>query len=147
MLSVFGAGFLAICGWFTLFLIFIGVIVGIVFGAMPGLTGAMAFAVCLPLTFSLKSVDAMAFLCGLFIGSCSGGLISAILINIPGTISSIATTFDGHPMARNGNAGKALGLGIVSSFIGGTIGFLALFFIAPPLASIQSNLVRSNIRR
>lgn len=136
MLSMFSIGFAAISGWFTLLLILVGVLVGIIFGAIPGLTGAMAFAVCLPLTFSLNSIDAMAFLCGLFVGSCSGGLISATLLNIPGTISSIATTFDGHPMARRGKAGKALGLGIVSSFIGGTIGFLLLFFIAPPLASI-----------
>lgn len=134
MFEMFAVGFSAISTPLTLLLIFIGSIVGIIFGAIPGLTGVMAFAVCLPLTFSMEPVMAMAFLCGLYLGSCSGGLISAILLNIPGTISSIATTFDGHPMAERGEAGKALGVGIVSSFIGGTIGFLMLFFISPPLA-------------
>lgn len=137
MLEMFSIGFSAILTPFVLLLIFIGSIVGIIFGAIPGLTGVMAFAVCLPLTFSMTPVAAMAFLCGLYLGSCSGGLISAILLKIPGTISSIATTFDGHPMAEKGEAGKALGLGIFSSFIGGTIGFLMLFFISPPLAKLS----------
>lgn len=137
MVDMFISGFSAISSPLVLLLIFIGSIVGIIFGAIPGLTGVMAFAVCLPLTFSLPPVAAFAVLCGLYIGSCSGGLISAILLNIPGTISSIATTFDGHPMAERGEAGKALGIGIMSSFIGGTFGFLMLFFISPPLAKLS----------
>ncbi len=140
MFEMFGVGFAAIASPFVLLLIFVGSIVGIIFGAIPGLTGVMAFAVFLPLTFSLEPIAAFAVLCGLYIGSCSGGLISAILLNIPGTISSIATTFDGHPMAAKGEAGKALGVGIFSSFLGGTIGFLMLFFISPPLARLSIKL-------
>lgn len=136
-MNMFILGFSEVLSPFVLLLIFIGSILGIIFGAIPGLTGVMAIAVCLPLTFSMTPVAAMAFLCGLYLGSCSGGLISAILLKIPGTVSSIATTFDGHPLAQKGEAGKALGLGIVSSFIGGTIGFGFLFFISPPLAKIS----------
>lgn len=114
--------------------ILIGVVVGIIFGAIPGLSAAMAVALCLPLTFGMSAIEGIAMLVGLYTGGVSGGLISAILINIPGTPASIATCFDGHPMAKRGEAGKALGVGIVFSFLGGTIGILALLFIAPSLA-------------
>lgn len=113
-----------------------GVIVGIIFGSIPGLTGTMAVAMLLPLTFSMTAVDSLALLMGLYIGSCSGGLISAILLRIPGTASSIATTFDGYPMAMNGQAGKALGIGIIFSFLGGTISFILLFFLAPIISEL-----------
>ncbi|HOV38312.1 MAG TPA: tripartite tricarboxylate transporter permease, partial [Spirochaetales bacterium] len=134
MLENFFIGFSLILQPFTLLLTLLGVIIGIIFGAIPGLTGTMAVALCLPLTFGISPVNSMAILIGLYIGACSGGLISAILLNIPGTPSSVATTFDGHPMAMKGEAGKALGVGIVYSFLGGLFSFLVLFFIAPPLA-------------
>lgn len=134
MFDMFGVGFASIMEPMTIFLIFIGVVVGIIFGAIPGLTGTMAVAICVPLTYTMGAVQGIAFLIGLYIGSCSGGLISAILLKIPGTLSSIATTFDGSPMAQKGEAGKALGVGIVYSFLGGTFSFLILFFIAPPIA-------------
>lgn len=134
MFTMFVTGFSSILHPMTLLLIFVGVVVGIIFGAIPGLTGTMAVAICVPLTYTMGSIPGIAFLIGLYIGSCSGGLISAILLKIPGTLSSIATTFDGSPMARNGQAGKALGAGVVYSFLGGTFSFLILFFIAPPIA-------------
>ncbi len=115
-------------------LMFLGVAVGIVFGSIPGLSAAMAVALFLPMTFSMGPEAGMTLLVSLYIGAISGGLISAILLNIPGTPSSIATCFDGAPMARQGEAGKALGAGIVFSFVGGLISFIALIFIAPPLA-------------
>ncbi len=93
----------------------------------PGLTATMAVVLCLPLTFGMNPLSGMALLIGLYIGGISGGLISAILLNIPGTPSSIATTFDGHPMAKRGEAGKALGVGIVSSFVGGFLVSWCLF--------------------
>ena len=98
-----------------------GVIVGLIFGAIPGLSTTMAIALFLPMTFRMVISDGLALLIGVYIGGFSGGLISAILINIPGTAASIATTFDGHPMALKGQAGKALGLGIVFSFLGGGV--------------------------
>ena len=77
-----------------------GVIVGIVFGAIPGMTATMAVAVCLPLTYSLDMVNGVGLLLGLYVGGISGGLVPAILLNIPGTPSSITTTFDGYPMTQ-----------------------------------------------
>jgi putative tricarboxylic transport membrane protein len=136
MLDMFIVGFSQVLELEPLILIVLGVAVGIVFGAIPGLTATMAVALCLPLTFGMLPVHGMALLIGLYIGGVSGGLISAILINIPGTPSSIATTFDGHPMAAKGEAGKALGAGIFFSFLGGLFSFVVLFFIAPPLADI-----------
>ena len=114
--------------------ILVGVIVGIIFGAIPGLTATMAVALCLPMTFGIDPITGMALLCGLYVGGISGGLISAILINIPGTPASVATCFDGHPMAARGEAGKAIGIGILYSFLGTVFSLLVLFFLAPPLA-------------
>ncbi len=117
-------------------LMLFGVLVGLIFGAIPGLSTTMAIALFLPMTFRMVISDGLALLIGVYIGGFSGGLIAAILMNIPGTAASIATTFDGHPMAMRGQAGKALGLGIVFSFIGGGISILALIFISPVLAGI-----------
>ncbi len=117
-------------------LILFGVVVGLIFGAIPGLSTTMAIALFLPMTFRMAVADGLALLLGVYIGGFSGGLIAAILMNIPGTAASIATTFDGYPMAMHGKAGKALGLGIVSSFLGGFISILALMFVSPVLASI-----------
>lgn len=121
---------------FPLAVIFLGVIVGIVFGSIPGLSATMAIALVLPLTFGLDPVVSLALLVALFVGGISGGLITAILINIPGTPSSVATTFDGYPMTQRGQAGRALGVGILFSFLGSILGCLALFFLAPPLAGL-----------
>lgn len=114
----------------------LGVGVGIIFGSIPGLSAAMAIALFLPVTFSMGPNAGMTLLVSLYIGAISGGLISAILINIPGTPSSISTCFDGSPMAKQGDAGKALGAGVVFSFLGGLISFIALIFLAPPLAQL-----------
>ncbi|MCX7788105.1 MAG: tripartite tricarboxylate transporter permease, partial [Spirochaetes bacterium] len=136
MVELFVSAFSSILSVKILFLVILGTVVGIIFGAIPGLTATMAVALCLPLTFGMGPIEGMAILLSLYIGGISGGLISAILIKIPGTPSSIATTFDGYPLAERGEAGKALGVGIVYSFLGGMVGFLTLFFIAPPLAEV-----------
>ncbi|MGE4283075.1 MAG: tripartite tricarboxylate transporter permease [Clostridia bacterium] len=134
MLEFFINGFGAILNPGNMLIIFLGVAIGIIFGAIPGLTSTMAVALCLPITFGMEPIMGMSMLAALYIGGVSGGLIAAILLNIPGTPASIATCFDGHPLAAKGEAGKALGVGIVFSFLGGMVSFLALFFIAPPLA-------------
>ncbi|MEA5032345.1 MAG: tripartite tricarboxylate transporter permease, partial [Sphaerochaeta sp.] len=128
-------GFMEVLQFYPLLLIFLGVVVGIIFGAMPGLSATMAVTLFLPLTFGMLPVHGLSLLLGLFIGGISGGLITAILINIPGTPSSIATTFDGFPMTMNGQAGKALGVGIVFSFLGGLVSFIALMFLAPQISN------------
>ncbi|MDW2799278.1 tripartite tricarboxylate transporter permease [Clostridium boliviensis] len=120
----------------SLMLMAAGVTVGIIFGSIPGLSASMAVALFLPLTFSMSPSMGMNMLVAVYIGGISGGLISAILLNMPGTASSIATCFDGHPMAKNGEAGKALGYGIVFSFIGSIFSFIVLTFCAPLLADI-----------
>lgn len=117
-------------------LIVLGVIVGLIFGAIPGLSTTMAVALFLPITFAMSMYPSLSILMGLYIGGFSGGLISAILLNIPGTAASLMTCMDGHPMAQRGEAGKALGLGIFSSFLGGGISIIALILIAPLLAKI-----------
>ena len=130
-------GFIAVfCSPVSILLIFIGVVVGIIFGAIPGLTATMAVVMFLPLTYSMSPIEAITLLMGLYIGGTSGGLISAILLNIPGTPSSISTCFDGRPMALKGEAPKALGVGITSSFFGTIFGLLVMTLIAPLLAKV-----------
>lgn len=126
--------FLADLTWTYFLMIPIGVIIGIVFGAMPGMTATMAVAVCLPLTYSLNLDEGLALLLGLYVGGISGGLVPAILINIPGTPSSIATTFDGYPMTQKGQGEKALKIGVVASLFGGLLSAVILFLFAPMLA-------------
>ena len=122
-----------------IFLMFIGVAVGIVFGALPGLSATMAIALFLPVTYAMSSSSAMTLLMALFIGAISGGLISAILLHIPGTPSSVATCFDGHPMVKKGQAAKALGVGVVFSFLGTVFSTVLLMFIAPQIARVAIN--------
>ena len=114
----------------------LGVAVGIVFGAVPGMTATMAVAVFLPLTYAFDMNTALFLLLGLYVGGISGGLVSAILINIPGTPSSLCTTFDGYPMARRGEGERALKIGIVSSLFGGIFSLICLWLLTPPLARI-----------
>lgn len=121
MLEMMLAGFAAVLTIKVFSLILLGTIVGIIFGSIPGLTATMAVALCIPLTFGMDVIPALSLLVGLYVGGVSGGLLSAILINIPGTPSSVATCFDGSPMAKKGEAGKALGAGIVFSFWGGLL--------------------------
>jgi putative tricarboxylic transport membrane protein len=120
----------------NIFLVLLGVVIGIVFGAIPGLTGTMAIALCLPFTFSMDAIPSFGILMALYIGGISGGLISAVLINIPGTPASVATCFDGAPMAQKGEGGKALATGVIYSCLGTRFGSLVLMFVAPPLGRI-----------
>lgn len=112
----------------------IGVLIGIIFGAIPGMTATLAVAVCLPLTYSLGLNDGLALLLGLYVGGISGGLVPAVLLNIPGTPSSITTTFDGYPMAQKGQGESALKVAVVSSLFGGLFSAVVLYFFTPFLA-------------
>ena len=115
--------------------ILIGVFIGIIFGSIPGLTATMAIVMFLPLTYTMTPIQGVSTLIALYVGGISGALIAAILLNIPGTPSSIATCFDGRPMAMKGQAGKALGVGVVFSFCGTVLGLIVLVLVAPLLAS------------
>lgn len=130
------AGILSVLTFKTLALIMGGTIIGIFMGSVPGLTVTMGVALFLPVTFGMAPIDGLSLLLGLYIGGTSGGLISAILLNMPGTPASIATTFDGHPMAKNGQAGRALGIAILYSFLGGVMSLLVLYFVSPLLAEV-----------
>ena len=114
----------------------VGVVVGIIFGAVPGMTATMALAVFLPLTYAYDMITALYLLLGLYVGGISGGLIPAILINIPGTPSSLTTGFDGYPMAKRGEGERALKLGITVSFLGGMLSILVLALLTPQLARL-----------
>ncbi len=120
----------------TLTLMVVGVAAGLVAGAIPGFTITMAVILTLPFTFGMNAVQGLATMIAVFAGGLSGGLMASILTGIPGTPSSIATTFDGFPMARGGRPGLALGIGVWSSFFGGMISALFLMALAPRLAQI-----------
>ena len=132
ILEAFSLVFNPVC----LVLILIGVIVGIIFGSIPGLSATMAIVLFLPMSFGMEPMNGISLLVGLYLGGISGGLISAILLKISGTPSSISTVFDGGPMAEKGEAGKALGIGILYSFIGGLFSIFALMFVSPYLAAV-----------
>ena len=95
----------------TLLWICLGVTLGVVFGALPGISATMAIVLCISFTYSMNPVIAISFLAAVYCASITGGSITAILFKIPGTPSSVATCFDGHPMVKKGQAAKALGDG------------------------------------
>ena len=115
----------------TLGLMAIGTLAGLLAGAIPGFTIAMGVILTLPFTFGMSPIQGLATMMGVFVGGLSGGLMSGMLTGIPGTPSSVATTFDGFPMVRSGKPGLALGLGLWSSFFGGMISAVILVALAP----------------
>ena len=120
----------------TLTLMIVGVGAGLIAGAIPGFTIAMAIVLTLPFTYGMDPSRGLAIMVSVFVGGLSGGLMAGILTGIPGTPSSVATTFDGFPMARRGEPGLALGIGVWSSFSGGIISAILLMTLAPQLARI-----------
>lgn len=120
-------------GW--LYLV-IGVVAGIIIGSLPGLTGTMGMTLLLPFTYSLPSDVGISLLIGIFAGAIYGGSISAILLRTPGTPAAGATLIDGYPMAKRGEAGRALATSTIASAMGGLIGALILTFLAPTIAKI-----------
>jgi putative tricarboxylic transport membrane protein len=122
------------------FLVLLGVTLGIIVGSIPGLTGAMLISLSLPLTFNMEGPSALTLLVAMYVGSVSGGLISATLLNMPGTPASVITTLDGYPMAKAGHASRALALGIGASFIGGFLSWGALVLLARPIAKLSTAL-------
>ena len=125
-----------IFGFFELIIASFGCLIGIIFGALPGMTATMAVAVFLPMTYLWDLGSSMYFLLGLYVGGISGGLVPAILINIPGTPSSITAGYEGHPMARRGEGVKALRTAITASLIGGLFSLVVLAFFTPVLSKL-----------
>ncbi|MDH5749241.1 MAG: tripartite tricarboxylate transporter permease [Rhodospirillales bacterium] len=114
----------------------IGALLGITVGMIPGMTISSGIIIVLPLTFVLDPGMSIALLLGLYVSGMTGGSFSATLLNIPGTPSASATAIDGYPLAQKGEAGRALGISISASFIGGMFSFFCLYFIAPLLADV-----------
>lgn len=113
-----------------------GVVAGVAIGAIPGLTATMAVAVLVPFTFTMPADSALIVLAAIYMGAIYGGCFAAILVNTPGTPSSIATTFDGFPMAQRGEGRLALSLATIASVFGGLFSVIVLLLLAPPLARV-----------
>lgn len=121
----------------TIVIVFGGVSAGLFIGAMPGLTATMALAVLLPFTFKMTPLNGLVAMGAVYMGSIYGGCFAAILVNTPGTPSSIATAFEGYPMSKSGRAEEAISIATISSVVGGLAGVLFLLLLAPPLARLS----------
>ena len=115
-------------------LMFVGIVLGVLIGVLPGLGGANGVAILLPLTFTMSPTSAIIMLSCIYWGALFGGAITSILFNIPGEPWSVATTFDGYPMAQQGRAGEALTAAFTSSFVGALVAVVMITFLAPLVA-------------
>src|ERR1700681_4859731 len=120
---------------YNLLLMMVGITLGVIIGVLPGLGGANGVAILLPLTFSMNPTSAIIILSCIYWGALFGGAITSILFNIPGEPWSVATTFDGYPMAQQGRAGEALTAAFTGSFVGALAGVLLITFVAPIIAN------------
>src|SRR4051812_23770602 len=128
-------GFAVVIQPFNLLVMVIGIMLGVIIGVLPGLGGANGVAILLPLTFSMSPTSAIIMLSCIYWGALFGGAITSILFNIPGEPWSVATTFDGHPMAQQGKAAQALTAAFTSSFVGAMFAVALITFLAPLVAS------------
>ncbi len=136
MFELLGTGIIDIVQWKYVIPLCLGTLIGIIGGALPGVTITMTIIVVLPFTFGLDPLQGLSAMVGVYVGGESGGLITACLLGIPGTPSAVATTFDGFPMARKGEPGRAVWLGVWASFFGGLIGGVFLIAATTPLAKL-----------
>ena len=136
MIDVFLSSTLTLLSPEILFMMIVVCVIGLIFGALPGLNATMAVAILLPITVVFEKEIGLALLIGAYISGVSGGMVSATLLRIPGTPSSIATTFDAYPLAQKGQAIKALATGFIASFTGGMLSLAVLVFFAPQIAAI-----------
>jgi putative tricarboxylic transport membrane protein len=114
---------------------FLGVVIGMLIGVLPGLGPAATIAILLPVTYGVEPVSAIIMLAGIFYGAQYGGTITSVLLRLPGEASSVVTVFDGFALAKKGKAGTALGIAAIGSFVGGTVSIIGLTFLAPVVAS------------
>src|SRR6201987_4253098 len=128
-------GFAVLLTWKTLALMMVGLVLGIFVGVLPGLGGPHGVALLLALTFTMDPTSAIVMLSCIYWGALFGGAITSILFNIPGEAWSVATTFDGYPMAQQGRAAEALTAAFTSSFIGSLVAVLLITFLAPLISS------------
>ena len=131
-------GFSVLADPMTIVYSLIGVVCGVIIGALPGLGPSVGIAVLLPMCYGLDPACALCMLCGIYYGAMYGGSITSILINTPGDSAAIMTTLDGYPMARQGKAGKALGMSCLASVIGGTISVVLFMSLAPVVSNFAT---------
>jgi putative tricarboxylic transport membrane protein len=127
-------GFAVVLQPFNLLVMVVGIVLGVIIGVLPGLGGANGVAILLPLTFSMSPTSAIIMLSCIYWGALFGGAITSVLFNIPGEPWSVATTFDGHPMAQQGRAGEALTAAFTSSFVGALFAVIVITLVAPLVA-------------
>ena len=128
----------------NIFLCLAGCLVGTLIGVLPGIGPLATIAILLPITYNFEPVGSLIMLAGIYYGAQYGGSTTAILVNMPGEASSVVTTLDGHAMAREGRAGKALGIAAIGSFVAGTFGTLVIAALAIPLAAMALSFDAGN---
>lgn len=126
--------------WECAFALVFGTVFGMVIGALPGLGSTIGIAICLPMTYTMGALPAIIMLISLYMASNYGGSVSAIVLGIPGQAAALATTFDGAPMAKKGDPGRALGISLYASTVGGLIGVVVLMFLTKPLSTLTTKL-------
>lgn len=136
MISSILAGLSAILTIENAIYMVLGTVIGILAGAIPGLSSTLAISLLVPITFVMDPLPALAMLAGIYNGGMYGGSISSILFNVPGAASAAVTAFDGHPMALQGRSARALQLAVLASFTGGIISVIALVLLSAPLAKV-----------
>ncbi|GAA3526569.1 tripartite tricarboxylate transporter permease [Zobellella aerophila] len=120
----------------NIFYVFVGVFAGTIIGMLPGLGPISALALMIPITFSMDPASGLILMAGVYYGAIFGGSTSSILLNAPGVAGTVATSFDGYPMAKKGQAGKALAIAAYASFVGGTVSVIGLMLVAPLLSRV-----------
>lgn len=140
MFAAMSSGLANILHWDQLLIMIFGTWFGIIVGVIPGLNSIMAVALIVPVTYGLSTITSLSLLISVYVGALTGGLLSAILLGIPGTPASVATVFDGFPMAKKGQAGRAIGIASFASFLGGFFSYLCLLFLAPAIADVALKL-------
>ena len=128
-------------------LMFVGIILGVLIGVLPGLGGANGVAILLPLTFTMSPTSAIIMLSCIYWGALFGGAITSILFNIPGEPWSVATTFDGYPMAQQGRPAQALTAAFTSSFVGAFVAVVMITFLAPLVAKFALKFGAAGVLR
>src|SRR2546422_5130055 len=136
MYELLAAGLVNIAQVKYLLPLFLGTLAGVVGGALPGVTITMTIIVVLPFTFGLDPLQGLAAMTGVYVGGSAGGLVTAVLLGIPGTPPAIATLFDGPPMAKKGEPGRAIWLGVLASFFRGLLRGGLLIGATAPLSGI-----------
>ncbi len=138
------AGVITAFSMYNILMVAVGCFAGTFIGMLPGLGPISAIALMIPITYGMEPSSGLILIAGVYYGAIFGGSTSSILINAPGVAGTVASSFDGYPMAKNGQAGKALAIAAYSSFTGGTIAAVFLLFAAPALANVSLSFQSSD---